>query len=565
MKFACYALLICAAAALAQPQTISKPAVVEGKVVSTTTGEPLRKVELTLASSLVSDDVEAMMAMFGGDSNAPAEPKTPKAAKKTFAATTDAAGKFRFEQVEPGEYILSIKRAGYVDNVYKPEGKYSADGKLRLVAGDELTGVAIRMVPLGALSGRLIDEDGDPVASAFVSAQSYNYASGRRRLIPADSQQTNDRGEFRLGKLRPGRYYLSASPFNMNPLAEVPPPPKDGSPETGYVSTYYPSATDATLATAIDVAAGADLGGFTIQLRKSKVVRIKGRVLAEDGTPLKTFEVMLMSPGNVGSMHIKMVNNAEGRFEMANVQPGSYTVTTMQIGGSSPVIHMHPLVVPAEGLDNLQLGAQLEGNVQGSVVVSGDGKVALKGVRVMMAGGEDGMGAMPVFGSVSESGTFVLKKVAAAPYELSLQPLPAGTYLKSVQWGGRERLGQTLDFAAGFAGPLQIVLGTDGGTFEATVSREDKPAADATVVLLAADPEGRIPETTQSGESDSAGHVRLKDIAPGDYLAFAWEKVEEGQWLDAAFLKPFENQAARVTIHPKGNEKAQLRVIPAGK
>jgi hypothetical protein len=134
-----------------------------------------------------------------------------------------------------------------------------------------------------------------------------------------------------------------------------------------------------------------------------------------------------------------------------------------------------------------------------------------------------------------------------------------------VQWGGRERLGQTLDFAGGFAGPLQIVLGTDGGTFEAAVLRDDKPAADATVVLLAADPDGRFPETTQSGESDSAGHVSLKDIAPGDYLAFAWEKVEEGQWLDAAFLKPFENQAARVTVHPKGSEKAQLRLIPAGK
>lgn len=565
MKFACYAPLICAAVALAQPQTTPKQAVVEGRVVSATTGEPLRKVELTLASGGTSDEVEAMMAMFGGNSDAPAEPKKPKTAKKSFAATTDAAGKFRFDQVEPGDYILSIKRAGYVDSLYKPEGKYSADGKLRLVAGDELTGVAIRLVPQGALSGGLIDEDGDPVASAFVSAQSYSYASGHRRLIPADSQQTNDRGEFRLGKLRPGRYYLSASPFNMNPLAEVPPPPKDGSPETGYVSTYYPSATDLALATAIDVAAGADLSGFTIQLRKSKVVRIKGRVLADDGTPLKNFQLMLMSPGNVGSMHMKMVSNAEGRFEMANVPPGSYTLTTMQFGGSSPAMHMQPLVVPAEGLDNLQLGAQPEGNVQGSVVVSGDAKVALNGLRVMIAGGEDGMAAMPVVGSVSDSGAFVLKKVAAVAYELSLQPLPAGTYLKSVQWGGRERLGQTLDFAAGFAGTLQVVLGTDGGAFEAAVSRDDKPVADATVVLLAADPAGRFQETTQSGESDSAGRVSFKDVPPGDYLAFAWEKVEEGQWLDAAFLKPFEDQAARVTIRPKGSEKAQLGLIPAGK
>lgn len=563
MKFACYALLLSSASSLAQPQTTPKPAVVEGKVVSTTTGEPLRKVELTLALGGASDEFGAMMAMYGGDSAAPVDAKAPKAVRKTFAATTDATGKFKFDQVEPGEYLLSAKRAGYVDNLYKPEGKYSSDGKLRLAAGDELTNVVFRLVPQGALSGRVVDEDGDPVAGTFVSARYYIYTGGRRRLMPADAGQTNDRGEFRLGKLKPGRYYLSASAVNQSPLAEVPPQPKDGSPETGYVSTYYPSATDVTLATAIDVAAGADLAGFNIQLRKSKVVRIKGKVVGDDGTPLKNAQIMLMSPGNPGSMYIKIVDNPQGRFELANVQPGSYMIMAMQIG-TSPSVHMQPLVVPAEGLDNLQVGAQTEGTVSGSVVVSGEAKIAVKGLNVMLAGTEDSP-TMPVMGSVSESGAFVLKKVAAAPYELSLQPLPAGTYLKSVQWAGRERLGQTLDFAAGFAGPLQIGLGADGGTFEAAVLSDDKPAADATVVLLAADPDGRFPETTQSGESDSAGHVSLKDVPPGDYLAFAWEKVEDGQWLDAAFLKPFENQAARVTIHPKGNEKAQLRLIPAGK
>jgi hypothetical protein len=225
---------------------------------------------------------------------------------------------------------------------------------------------------------------------------------------------------------------------------------------------------------------------------------------------------------------------------------------------------MQPLVVPAEGLDNVQLGAQPEGTVQGNIMVAGDDKVALKGLRVMLAGGEDAP-SMPAFATASEAGDFVVKKLAAAPYNLTLPHLPDGTYLKSVQLGGHERLGQTLDFSAGFAAPVQIVLGTDGGEFEATVSRDDKPVADATVVLLAADPNGRFSETTRTGESDSAGHVKIKDVPPGDYVAFAWEEVEEGEWLDAGFLKPFDNQATRVRIQPKGHEKAQLAAIPAAK
>jgi hypothetical protein len=547
------------AAALAQPQTPPKPATVEGKVVSSVTNESLKKVELTLTTSILSDEVEAAMAMFGGASGA-GKPKEPKAAKKTFSASTDAAGKFQFEQVDPGEYFLSAKRTGYVDGRYKPEGKYSVDGKLRLQAGDSLTDVVFRLVPQGAVSGRVVDEDGDPVAGAFVSAQSYSFASGRRRLLPADAQPANDRGEFRLGKLPPGRYYLSANAFNMNPVAEAPPLPKDGSPETGYVATYYPTTTDVSQASAIDVPAGADLPGFVIQLRKSKVVRIRGKAVGDDGTPLKSAQIMLMSPGNIGSMQMKMINNPEGRFEIVNVQPGTYTVMTMQMAGSSPSMHMQPLVVPSEGLDNVQLGSLPEGSVQGSVVVSGEAKVDLKALAITLA--SDEMATMPAVSSLSDSGTFLLKKVAAVPYRLTLTSVP-GTYLKSVQWGGRETLAQPLDFSLGFAAPLQIVLGTDGGAFEATVSRDDKPVADATVVLLAADPNVRFPETTRTGDTDSAGRVKLTDIPPGSYLAFAWEKVQEGDWFDPAFLKPFEGQAVRVTLQPKGHESAQLPLIPA--
>jgi hypothetical protein len=557
------ALFVLSTAALAQSPAAPKPIAVEGKVVGSIGGEPLRKVELKLTTSDLPEGMEGMEAMFG-NANPAAAPDQPNAKNKTFSATTGDGGKFRFDQVEPGDYFLSAKRVGYVDGRYKPEGKYAADGKLRLRAGDSLTDVEFRLVPLGVVGGRVIDEDGDPVSGATVVAQSFSYSSGRRRMAPADFGQTNDRGEFRLGKLKPGRYYLNVGPSNANPLAETPPPPKDGLPETGYVSTYYPGVTDVGQATAISVKAGADVSGYDIQLRKSKVVRIKGKAVDADGKPLSNAMVMLMSAGNPAGMRMRMLNNPEGRFEIAGVEPGSYMIMTTQMGGSSPSIHMQALVVPAEGLDDVRLGLQPEGTVQGNIVVAGNDKVALKGLAVMLAGGEDAP-TMPVFANASESGDFVVKKLSAAPYNLALPYLPDGTYLKSVQLGGRERLGQTLDFSAGFAAPIQIVLGTDGGEFEATVSRDDKPVADATVVLLTADPNGRFPETTRTGESDSAGHVKLKDVPPGDYVAFAWEEVEQGEWLDAGFLKPFDNQAARVRIQPKGHEKAQLALIPAAK
>ena len=76
--------------------------------------------------------------------------------------------------------------------------------------------------------------------------------------------------------------------------------------------------------------------------------------------------------------------------------PGTCTWVTVYIAAGFEISTTRrfptPLVVPAEGLDNVQLGAQPEGTVQGNIMVAGDDKVALKGLRVMLAGHCDQIG-----------------------------------------------------------------------------------------------------------------------------------------------------------------------------
>ena len=559
MKLRCLLCLAVAAAALAQPPTVPKPATVEGKVVNSNANEPLRKVELTLVTTMGDDDdMAAALAMFGGGDDAPVPAPAHKIEKKSFQATTDASGAFRFEVVDPGDYYLSAKHAGFVDERYKPGSQEGSEGKIHLKAGDALSGIVLRMTPHGALSGHVLDEDGDPVANAIVMAMTYSYAMGHRKLIPVDTSTTNDRGEYRLGKLPPGHYYVSASALHVNPLGAAPPLPKDGAPETGYVSTYYPHTTDVAQATKLDVTPAADITGLTVQLQKSTVVRIKGQALTADGKPMTGGQVMLMSMGNIGAMQMGSLN-PEGRFELANIQPGSYTLMTIQMGGGKPSMTMQPITVPKEGLTDLKLGAQPEKTIQGKVVTTGNGKVDLKAVRVMLAG-EGAMPTMPVLGTVNETGAFTLK-VTPSPYELTLTPIPPGTYLKSVMLNGHEMLGKALDFSSG-GGDLVVTLGTDGGKVDGAVSLSGKPLFDATVVLLPADATRRFPETTKVESTDDAGHLVFKDVPPGDYLVFAWEKVESGAWYDPDFLKAAEKQAVPVTVDPKGNGKVEIKAIP---
>jgi hypothetical protein len=194
--------LFLAAAAVAQPAAEPKPATVEGMVLNSVTNAPLRKVDLSLENDEVSQEMAAMMQQFK-----PSGPSAeqPKITTKTFTASTDAAGKFRFENVPPGTWYLTAEKLGFGDERYSPKG---SDGGLRLAPGDERKNVDFRMVPQATLSGRVVDKDGESYPTAMVSAMTYQYGSGRRRLTPVDLGQTNNRGEFSLSKIPPGHYFL---------------------------------------------------------------------------------------------------------------------------------------------------------------------------------------------------------------------------------------------------------------------------------------------------------------------------------------------------------------------
>jgi uncharacterized protein (DUF2141 family) len=559
MNFRYAALFLLGAAACAQPPAEPKPATVEGTVLNSVTKVPLRKVDLSLANGEMSPELAAMMAQIKPGGSAP---QLPSVATRTMTATTDAMGKFHFENVPPGTYWLTAKKAGYGDGKYPEKG---GDGSVRLSSGQELKTVDLHLVPHATLSGRVLDEDGEPYPSANVSALTYSFAHGRRRMAPVDMAQTNNKGEFSLTKVPPGHYFLCADVMRLGMGTAAAPAPADGSPETAYVGTYLPNTIDAAMAQKLDVAAGAELSGFNIRLQKSKVVRVTGKLTDANGEPIKTAQIMLMAGGGrIGSMSMTMVANPEGKFELTNLQPGTYSAITVQMQGSSPKMSMQTLVVPDHSVENAVLGARREAVIQGKVVLDGDAKVALEGFPISLTPSE-GLAVMPASAKADKSGVFTLEGVTPAAYDLTLPLSPAGTYVKSVTFNDRESLGRALDCSAITAGTLGIVLGTDGGKVTGRVSRDDKPAPNATVVLLPADPSRRFPATVRQGVSDEAGHIALNDVPPGDYLAFAWEEVEDGAWFDADFVKTAQGQAVKVQVGPKASEEIELKLLPASK
>jgi hypothetical protein len=198
------------------------------------------------------------------------------------------------------------------------------------------------------------------------------------------------------------------------------------------------------------------------------------------------------------------------------------------------------------------------------VVVDGEAKVALRGFPVSLLPA-DGLAIMPAAAKADEEGAFTLAGVTPARYDLNLPFAPAGTYVKSVTFNDRSVPDGALDCSAIAAGVLRIVLGTDGGKVEASVSSGDRPSPNATVLLLPADPARRFPHAVHRATSDTAGRAVLKDVPPGDYLAFAWENVEDDAWFDAEFVKAAQPDSAKVQVGPGGNQQVELKLIQAAR
>jgi hypothetical protein len=74
--------------------------------------------------------------------------------------------------------------------------------------GDEVSPVTIRLQPWGTITGRIVDEDGQPCADLTLNNLGgiYPQPPADRGILPGDAR-TNPVGRFRIDRLVPGLKY----------------------------------------------------------------------------------------------------------------------------------------------------------------------------------------------------------------------------------------------------------------------------------------------------------------------------------------------------------------------
>jgi len=126
-----------------------------------------------------------------------------------YGAVTGPDGKFAFPSIAPGRYQLTATAQGHVIAEYGQKRMKGAGLPFIVEAGRPMSGIRIEMTPTGAISGRVTDPSGLPIAIADVFALKSSFQEGQRILTQVLSSKTDERGEFRMFWLTPGTYYLN--------------------------------------------------------------------------------------------------------------------------------------------------------------------------------------------------------------------------------------------------------------------------------------------------------------------------------------------------------------------
>jgi len=509
-------------------QTAPPQGSIEGLVVNASTGAPLRKVSLHLF------------------------PDTGE----SIDQDTDPQGGFQFTALPPGSYRLQAQRAGFVPLVYGARSALVAGTPIVLSPDQHVTDLRLRLIPQGVITGRVLDEDGDPVADTPIWLFKMAYRGGRKQwtLWPGGGV-TSDTGEFRAANLEAGQYLVGVLPRAPGPR---PSPNLPRKPEMISAATYYPNALTEQSAAPIDISPGSEVRGIDIHVMRVPSYRIRGTVSGTSAAKGTTRITLYSRENNFQPMNGATLQPPDNQFELRGVPPGDYVLFAQSGGGPAELFASQPVAVTSGHLIGFTLALSPGIDIPGQVsVAEPEVPVNLKNIQVALESQPLFLAAIRAAPRTDAEGRFTFKNFPPARYTVNVENLPDGCFVQKVKIGGQEvgRDGVEISSAA----PFEVVLSSTAAAIAGLVTDKDgQPLALATVVLLPSD-SGRAISAT----ADRSGNFTVGRLRPGTYKLLAWEDVEPGAWDDPEIRKRYDSQAAEIQLGPRERRTTQLHAIQA--
>jgi hypothetical protein len=546
---------------------------IRGRVQSSDTGTPIRRAVLRLTG-----------------------------AEGDFRNTTsDGEGRFEFRGLPAGRFRLSADKSGYVPAKYGQSRPSGAGKAIDLADGDALDKADIVMTRGSAITGRVLDEFGDPVIDATVTAMRSAWVNGRRRVTGVGRAVTsNDLGQFRLFGLTAGDYYVSATvrdsammgvgmsvtaaPAGVAAMSHI------TAPTTGYAPTYFPGTASVAEAQKITLGPGQDAPNTDFALIPTRLARITGTVINAAGKPVEgTIVDAAPRSGDLafGPDAGRSAPTApDGTFMLGSVPPGDYLLQTQpllikttgsgdmmtftaRLGGGDAETGSLPLTISGEDVSNVVIVTSKGATLTGKVTFDGAPKPAsLPPIHIAaqpFGAHDDAFHGSPA--PVGADGAFSLRGLSGSRL-IRPQWLPEGWVLKSVRANGVDVTDAGIDFRHGETHTgVEVALTSKVTRLSGSVTGPaGTPINDYSLVLFSEDPErwtlpdGRYVTRAQPTAAD--GRFEVSGLPEGVYYVAVSDDVPEDDWTarDPEVLEQLRTTARKVTLKEGTTRTLELKL-----
>jgi len=520
-----------------QPAKAAGTATIRGHVVAADSGQPLRKAQVRIFSAEL---------------------------RENRLATTDSDGKYEFKEVIAGRYTVSASKGSYVSLQYGQQRPFEPGKPVEILATQTLEKVDFSL-PRGAIvTGRVLDEFGEPLPDAMVSLQRYQNVGGQRRLVSAGRMSTtNDIGEYRLFSIPPGQYYLSAT---LRPMGM----PADNDDRSGYAPTYFPGTSNIAEAQRVTVGLGQTMSDMNMALMPARTSRVTGSAVDSQGRPMVGMvmavprgDSMFMGFGPPGQI------KPDGSFVISGLTPGRYMLQVRANFGDGESAYAE-ITVSGDDLDGIHLVTSKPSVVSGRVLVDPAAAQALRPSTLRFGLQPVQMDMMMIGGTppaaVTDDLTFELK-AQPGKFRVALVGQVPGWSIRTVRYRGADVTDSGMEFRPNEdVADIEVEV-TNKVTDVSGVVTNGKGEAlrDYSVVVFPQDREKWTPNSRymRMARPDQDGRYKINGLPPGEYRVIALDYVDSNEWNSPEFLDSVRPKATSFSINEGESKSVDLRITAA--
>lgn len=523
------------------------------------------------------------------------------------STVTDDQGRFVFESLPAGRFIVTGTKAAYLPGAFGVTNPGRPGVPIQLQAGESRTDISFTLMRGAVITGVVRNEHGEPAANVDVTAFRLPPPGADPRLVTSAVAVSDDRGVYRLFELAPGTYVVAgavsrrptapgdAAGWTASQVTDIlreleqrearggmpTPPSRIAQRPAGsyaYAPVFFPGFASPASAVPIRLRPSEERNGIDFTVQLTRMATIEGTLLGVDASSAAFFfnPVGVQLPSLMGSTPAFSSQMTPGgrTFKYVGVAPGQYTITAHATSGGTTWARTE-VAVTGDDVSGVTIALQPAFRMSGQVAFKGSRPVPdnLSAVSLRVTYAND-LGQASAGGTrmgnplvpaavIKPDGQFEAGGLLPGTYRLATT-LPAGSgwWLRSAIVNGRDLLDTMIEVTADISNAMLTFSDQRASLGGRLVTSGGPPAASYFIVVFPTDRTLWIPRARRivSTRADTTGRWSFRDLPPGDYLVAALTDLAPDELSDPTLLEQLVSNAVKVTVNDGEDKTQDLRI-----